>query len=207
MNTSFERLMANPVIAILRGVTPDRVLDVAHVLLDAGFKVIEVPLNSLNALASIEAVAREFGQDALVGAGTVLTVGHVDAAVSVGASLILSPNRNTEVIARTVLHRAVSMPGVATPSEGFEAMAAGAHALKLFPSDVLGPASVKAWQAVFPAGTPMFSVGGIGVENIRTYRLAGATGVGLGSSLYVPGVSLTELALRAQHLLSAWQEH
>ncbi len=199
-----KQLLDCPVIPILRGVTPNEILSVGEVLIDAGFKVIEVPLNSPSALASIELVANRFGADVVVGAGTVLSVSDVDGSVSAGADLILAPNRNVAVIERAVRHGVVSMPGVATPSEGFEALAAGAHALKLFPSDVLGPATVKAWRAVFPKSTPMFCVGGTGIENMGGFRNAGANGVGLGSSLYEPGVSLTTLASRAKSLLAAW---
>jgi len=204
MNDSLKLLLENPVIAILRGVTPDEVLAVGEVLIDAGFKVIEVPLNSPSAMASIEKLANRFGTEALVGAGTVLTLTEVDEAVSAGAALVLAPNRNVGVIERAVHHGVISMPGVATPSEGFEALAAGAHALKIFPSDVLGPATVKAWRAVFPKATPMFCVGGLEVENMGSFRNAGASGVGLGSSLYVSGVSLATLAMRAKSLLATW---
>ena len=205
MSTALKQLLDCPVIAILRGVTPDEVLAVGEVLIDAGFKVIEVPLNSPSAFASIEMLASRFGADVVVGAGTVLSVTGVDGSVSAGADLILAPNRNVAVIERAVHRGVVSMPGVATPSEGFEALAAGAHALKLFPSDVLGPVTVKAWRAVFPKSTPMFCVGGICVENMGAFRNAGANGVGLGSSLYEPGVSLTALAARASNLMVAWR--
>lgn len=204
MNNALSLLMDNPVIAILRGVTPDKVLAVGEVLIEAGFRVIEVPLNSPSALVSIEKLASGFGSDVLVGAGTVLTVPEVNGAVSAGAALILAPNRNVAVIKRAVRHGVVSMPGVATPSEGFEALAAGAHALKIFPADVLGPATVKAWRAVFPKAAPMFCVGGIAAENMGSFRLGGASGVGLGSSLYVPGISSADLAMRAKDLLAAW---
>jgi 2-dehydro-3-deoxyphosphogalactonate aldolase len=203
---TLKTLLKNPVIAILRGVTPDIILPVSEVLIDAGFKVIEIPLNSPSALTSIELLAKRFGSETLVGAGTVLTVANVDDAISAGVSLILSPNRNQQVIERTVWHKVVSMPGVATPSEGFEALAMGADALKLFPSDVLGSLSVKAWRAVFPQTTPMFCVGGIDAKNIGCFRSYGATGIGLGSSLYTPSMSLLELADRAKKLLFAWHE-
>ena len=205
MSALLQRLLANPVVAILRGVTPDTVLGVAQVLLDAGFRVIEVPLNSPSPLVSIEALAREFGAEVLVGAGTVLSPAQVDDVVAAGARLVLSPNCHAPVIAQTLCHGALAMPGVATPSEAFAALAAGAQTLKLFPADVLGTASLKGWRAVLPAGTPMFGVGGIGVDNLASFRQAGAAGVGLGSSLYVPGIGLTELAQRARQLLAAWQ--
>lgn len=204
MSDALQRLLENPVVAILRGVTPAEVLAVGDVLIDAGFKVIEVPLNSPSAMVSIEMLASRFGSDVMVGAGTVLTVEGVDGAVSSGASLILAPNRNVNVIERAVRLGVMVMPGVATATEGFEALAAGAKALKLFPSDVLGVATVKAWRAVFPKATPMFCVGGIGAENMASFCNAGAAGVGLGSSLYAPGVSLVDLARRAKSLLGAW---
>lgn len=204
MSDTLKRLLDTPVIAILRGVMPDEVLAVGDVLIDAGFKVIEVPLNSPSAMVSIERLASRFGTDVLVGAGTVLSGTEVDGAVSAGAELILAPNRNVAVIGRAVHHGVIAMPGVATPTEGFEALAAGAHALKLFPSDVIGSATVKAWRAVFAKATPMFCVGGIDAENMGGFCNAGATGVGLGSSLYAPGVSMVDLARRAKSLLGAW---
>ena len=205
MSAPLQHLLAHPVVAILRGVTPDTVLGVAQVLLDAGFRVIEVPLNSPSPLASIEALAREFGADVLVGAGTVLSPAQVDDVVAAGAGLVLSPNCHAPVIAQTLRHSVLAMPGVATPSEAFAALAAGAQTLKLFPADVLGTASFKGWRAVLPKDTPMFGVGGIDADNLASFRQAGAAGVGLGSSLYVPGIGLTELAQRARQLLAAWQ--
>jgi 2-dehydro-3-deoxyphosphogalactonate aldolase len=205
MSAPLQHLLAHPVVAILRGVTPDTVLGVAQVLLDAGFRVIEVPLNSPSPLASIEALAREFGADVLVGAGTVLSPAQVDDVVAAGAGLVLSPNCHAPVIAQTLRHGVLAMPGVATPSEAFAALAAGAQTLKLFPADVLGTASFKGWRAVLPKDTPMFGVGGIDADNLASFRQAGAAGVGLGSSLYVPGIGLTELAQRARQLLAAWQ--
>ena len=202
--TPIDILRANPVVAILRGVRPNEVLDVAQVLVDAGFKVIEVPLNSPEPLKSLERVASKFGPDVLVGAGTVLTAARADDCARAGARLILSPNMNTAVIRRSVELGLVSMPGVATVSEAFNALDAGAHALKMFPADVLGTASLKAWRAVVPPGTAFYAVGGMDARNIRDFRMAGAAGVGLGSSLYVPGMALDELARRARLLLAAW---
>ncbi len=199
-----KALLDNPLIAILRGVTPARVLGVGEVLVDAGFRVIEVPLNSPAALQSIEALAKRFGKSVLVGAGTVLNAAQVDDAVAAGAGLLLSPNRNEAVIRRTVQAGAYSMPGVATCSEAFEALDAGAHALKLFPADVLGTATLRAWCAVLPPGTSMFCVGGVDVGNIGEFKRAGAAGIGLGSSLFRPETSLDDLAGRAQALQRAW---
>jgi 2-dehydro-3-deoxyphosphogalactonate aldolase len=204
MIATLETLRTNSLVAILRGVTPVTVLEVAQVLFDAGFRAIEVPLNSPQALQSIEKLRMAMEGRAMVGAGTVLTAEQVDDCARAGATLILSPTMNRSVITRTRERGLFSIPGVATPSEGFDALDAGAHALKMFPADVLGTASIKAWRAVFPPSTAFFSVGGIGAHNLREFRLAGATGVGLGSSLFVPGISLEELGQRASALQAAW---
>ena len=197
-------LLADPLIAILRGVAPEEVVAIGEALFDAGFRVMEVPLNSPAPLQSIQALAARFGDTVLVGAGTVLNVQQVDAAVAAGAGLLLSPNRNAAVIRRTVQAGALSMPGVATCSEAVEALDAGAHALKLFPADTLGTATLKAWRAVLPTGTALFCVGGIDAGNIGDYQHAGADGIGLGSSLYQPGMSALEVAFRARALRLAW---
>jgi 2-dehydro-3-deoxyphosphogalactonate aldolase len=204
VNAVASILQEAPLIAILRGVQPDEVLAVADVLLAAGFRGIEVPLNSPQPFLSIERLARHVGAGVAVGAGTVLTVAQADAAADAGAGLILAPNCNPAVIHGAVQRGLYSMPGVATPTEAFAALDAGAHAIKLFPADVLGTASVKAWKAVLPAGTGMFVVGGIGADNLASFRAAGAQGAGLGSSLYVPGLPLDELRVRASRLLAAW---
>jgi 2-dehydro-3-deoxyphosphogalactonate aldolase len=205
MNAPLTQLLANPVVAILRGVTPDTVLGVAQVLLDAGFRVIEVPLNSPAPLASIEALAREFGTELLVGAGTVLSPVQVDAVVAAGVGLVLSPNCHLPVIAQTLHHGVLSMPGVATPSEAFAAVAAGAQALKLFPAEMLRPAVLRALRAVLPPGTVMLPVGGITPENLGAYRAAGAAGCGIGSALYRPGMTVADVAAQARRFAAAWR--
>ena len=134
-----------------------------------------------------------------------LDTAQVDACAQAGATLILSPNLNPAVVRHTVARGLVSMPGVATASEGFAALDAGAHALKVFPADVLGVATLKAWRAVFPQDVAFFGVGGIGPDNLQAFRKAGACGAGLGSSLYVPGIALDELARRASGLVAAWE--
>ena len=194
------------VIAILRGVTTDEVLDVAQVLRQAGIGTIEVPLNSPDPLRSIRRLVDAFGRDALIGAGTVLTPGEVDAVADAGARLVLAPNFDAAVVRRAKALGLWAMPGVATPSEGFQALACGADGLKLFPGEMLGPPVHKAWRAVFPKSVPMYAVGGVGADNLRAFRAAGATGAGVGSSLYAPGVSLEDLARRAQVLCEAWGE-
>lgn len=194
----------NGVIAILRGIAPGEVLQVGHALEACGVRCIEVPLNSPQAVASIESLAREFGDRLQIGAGTVTTAAQVDRVVDAGAQLVLSPHFDAGVVRRTKARGVYSMPGVATPTEGFAALLAGADALKLFPSELLGTAALKAWAAVFPAGTPMFSVGGVSVDNIGSFKAAGASGVGIGSGLYVPGISIDELARRAKALIARW---
>jgi 2-dehydro-3-deoxyphosphogalactonate aldolase len=193
------------VVAILRGVTPDEVLGVAEALLAGGIAAIEVPLNSPQPFDSIQRLAQRFSAQARIGAGTVLTATDVDRAADAGATLVLAPNFDAAVVQRTVERGLFSMPGVATPSEGFAALAAGAHGLKLFPGEMLAPPVLKAWRAVFPPHTPMVAVGGVGEGNIAAYKAAGATGVGVGSSLYAPGVAGAELTRRARALLQRWQ--
>jgi len=194
------------VIAILRGVQPAEVLDVAQVLVAGGIGIIEVPLNSPQPFASIALLAREVGAKVRVGAGTVLTAADVDRAADAGATLVLAPNFDVGVVQRAVQRGLFAMPGVATPSEGFAALAAGAHGLKLFPGEMLGPPVMKAWRAVFAPGTAFYAVGGVGEYNIAAYKAAGAMGVGVGSSLYAPGVALPELMQRATALVKCWRE-
>lgn len=192
------------VVAILRGVTPAEVLDVAAVLHEAGVRVIEVPLNSPQPFDSIGRLAAAWGGRVLVGAGTVLTPADVDRVADAGGRLVLAPNFDAAVVRQTRARGLLSVPGVATPSEGFAALAAGADALKLFPAEMLGPPVLKAWRAVFPPGTPMLPVGGVGVANLAAFKAAGAAGAGIGSSLYAPGVTLDELGRRARALVAAW---
>jgi 2-dehydro-3-deoxyphosphogalactonate aldolase len=194
------------VIAILRGVRPDEVLQVARAVLAGGIRILEVPLNSPQALESIALVARELGSEALVGAGTVLTPAQADQVAAAGARLVLSPNFDAGVVQQTKARGMLSVPGVATPSEGFAALAAGADALKLFPAEMLGPAVLKAWRAVFPRDTAMLPVGGVGEANLAAFRAAGASGAGIGSALYAPGVAPDELTRRARLLVQRWQE-
>lgn len=202
------QLLSHPLLPILRGVAPAEVLGVAEVLLDCGFRVLEVPLNSpspLDSLTRLAGLARQHGAGVMVGAGTVLTATDVDAAADAGASLILAPNLNPRVVARAVQRGLLVMPGVATATEAFSALEAGAHALKLFPADVLGPATFKAWRAVLPAATPLFAVGGVTAGNLAAFQRAGASGAGLGSALYQPGMALDELRRRGLSIMAAWE--
>ena len=204
MNPMQDRSLLTGVVAILRGVTPAEVLDVAAVLHEAGVRVIEVPLNSPQPFDSIARLAAAWGGRVLVGAGTVLTPGDVDRVADAGGRLVLAPNFDAAVVRQTKARGLLSVPGVATPSEGFAALAAGADALKLFPAEMLGPPVLKAWRAVFPASTAMLPVGGVGVANLAAFKAAGAAGAGIGSSLYAPGVALDELGRRARALVAAW---
>ena len=194
------------VIAILRGVRPDEVLDVARALIEGGIAVMEVPLNSPQPFDSIALLAREAAAWGVrIGAGTVLSEADVDRAADAGATLIVAPNLDSAVVRRSLQRGLFSLPGVATPTEGFAALAAGAHGLKLFPGEALGPPVMKAWRAVFAPGTAFYAVGGVGEHNIPAYKAAGAAGVGIGSALYAPGVAPTELARRAKALVQCWR--
>jgi 2-dehydro-3-deoxyphosphogalactonate aldolase len=194
------------VVAILRGVQPGEVLAVAEALVAGGIGIIEVPLNSPQPFDSITRLSRALGPQVRIGAGTVLSAADVERAADAGATLVLAPNFDAAVVQRTRQRGMFSMPGVATPSEGFAALAAGADGLKLFPAEMLGPPVVKAWRAVFAPGTALFAVGGIGEHNIAAFKAAGAAGVGVGSSLYAAGVALPELTRRARVLVQCWHE-
>lgn len=190
-------------IAILRGITPDEVVATAECLIDCGIDVIEVPLNSPNAIDSIARLHQHLADRATIGAGTVLTVDQVDAVADAGARLVLAPDTNVDVIRRTRDRGMTSIPGVATPTEAFTALRAGADALKLFPADVLGTASLKAWRSVLPPGTRVIAVGGIEAGNAAAFFAAGAVGVGVGGWLYQAGRSLDQIRSRATELVRA----
>ena len=194
-----------PLIAILRGVTPDEIVAVGRALHDAGFRVIEIPLNSPQPYESIRRLTAELGENCLIGAGTVLTEAQVAEVDAAGGRLIVSPNANLAVIRASKAAGLVSAPGVATPSEGFAALDAGADSLKLFPAEQLGPAVVKAWRAVFPKELALLPVGGITPDNMGPYVAAGANGFGLGSALYKPGLSAAQVSANAQAFAAGWQ--
>lgn len=194
-----------PLIAILRGVTPDEIVAVGRALYDAGFRVIEIPLNSPQPFESIRRLTAELGEECLIGAGTVLTEAQVAEVEAAGGRLIVSPNANLAVIRASKAAGLVSAPGVATPSEGFAALDAGADSLKLFPAEQLGPAVVKAWRAVFPKELALLPVGGITPDNMGPYVAAGANGFGLGSALYKPGLSAAQVSANAQAFAAGWQ--
>ncbi|WCM27284.1 2-dehydro-3-deoxy-6-phosphogalactonate aldolase [Sphingomonas sp. QA11] len=204
MHADFAAAMARcPLVAILRGVKPDEVEGVADALIEAGFSMIEVPLNSPDPLASIERLARRYGDAALVGGGTVLSVAQVEKVRAVGGRLIVSPNTNIDVITAAARDGLVVLPGYFTPSEAFAAIAAGASGLKLFPAEAATPAVLSAHRAVLPPEMAVFAVGGITPEGMAPWRAAGARGFGLGSALYRPGISPADIGERARAFIGA----
>jgi 2-dehydro-3-deoxyphosphogalactonate aldolase len=193
-----------PLVAILRGLQPAEAVDVAKVLYTAGFRALEVPLNRPGALECIAAIVKLNLPDTLVGGGTMLSVAHVEAVYEAGGRLLVSPNCNPAAIRRAAELGMYCAPGVATPTEAFAALDAGAHALKLFPAEMVGHGGLKAMLSVVPAGTPMWPVGGVTPETMAGWKKAGATGFGIGGALFTPGVSLDELAERAAAFVGAW---
>lgn len=201
-DTAFAEL---PLIAILRGLDPDKAAATGAALVEAGFRLIEVPLNSPQPLLSIRRLAEACGARAAIGAGTVLRRREVGEVAAAGGRLIVSPNADPAVIHATKEAGLVSLPGAMTPSEILAALAAGADAIKLFPGELIPPPAVAALAAVLPKGTRLLPVGGIGASNMAAYRARGAAGFGLGSSLYTPELTLDEIAARARALVAAWR--
>lgn len=198
-----EAFAACPLVAVLRGLTPAESEGVGDALVEAGFTLLEVPLNSPDPLVSIERLARRYAGRAIVGAGTVLTPEDVDAVAGAGGELIVSPNTDTAVIRASVARGIISLPGYYTPSEGFAALAAGAHGLKLFPAEGASPAFLKAQRAVLPKATRILAVGGITPETMPQWHAAGADGFGLGSNLYRAGKSAADVLRDATAFVTA----
>lgn len=191
-------------IAILRGIKPNEVVDVARVLIEAGFNAIEVPLNSPQPLQSIELLSHKYGDQALIGAGTVLTPGEVDDVVRAGGRLIISPNIEPQVVERSAALNLISMPGVLTPTEALLALRCGASCLKFFPAPVVGPDGINAMRAILPANTLIGAVGGVDSQSFAGYWKAGVRVFGIGSSLYKPGDDIATINKRAIDMVRAY---
>ena len=200
--THAEQLLAHlravPLIAILRGVKPDEAVAVAGAVVDAGFTVVEVPLNSPDPFTSVERVAQALGARATVGAGTVLDPADVARVRDAGGTVIVSPDGNPDVVRATVAAGLASAPGFFTATEAFALIRAGATVLKLFPAEAVQPKVVGAMRAVLPKSMPLLAVGGITPDGMAAWRAAGADGFGLGSALYKPGMSAAEVGRNAR---------
>lgn len=204
--TRFETAMAKlPLVAILRGLKPSEASAVLDALLGEGFQLIEIPLNSPDPLASIAAMRKIAPARALIGAGTVLEPAEVGAVADAGGDLVVTPNANPAIIRAAKAHGLVCLPGVATPTEAFAALEAGADGLKAFPAEMIGPPVVKAWRAVIPARIAILPVGGIAPSNMAAYVAAGASGFGLGSALYRPGDPAERVRARGAEFAEAWR--
>ena len=199
---SLQRL---PLIAILRGVTADEVVELGTMLLECGLRVIEVPLNSPKPLLSIQRLRESLPADCIVGAGTVLSATQVREVASAGGQIIVMPHSDPGVIRAAKDAGLICAPGVVTPTEAFAALAAGADALKLVPAELVSPTVLAAMRSVLPPSTLMLPVGGITPESMQAYRKAGASGFGLGSALYRAGQSLEQTTLNARRFVQAWQ--
>ena len=206
MNALGAHLATLPLIAILRGVRPGEAVAIGQALLDAGFRAIEVPLNSPEPLESIAALAAAFGERALIGAGTVLDAAEALRIADAGGQLVVMPHADLAIIRAAKAQGLLCVPGAATPTEAFAALAAGADALKLFPAEALPPAVVKAWRAVLPKDVWLLPVGGITPERMAPYVAAGADGFGLGSALYQPGLTAAEVAAKARAFAAAYAD-
>ncbi len=199
-----DYLSQSPFVAILRGLSPAEAIPVAAALVGAGMRVIEVPLNSPDPLRSIRLLADRYGETCLIGAGTVTSVDAVRAVHEAGGRVLVMPHADTAVIRAAKALGMVCTPGIVTPTEAYAALDAGADGLKLFPAELVGPAVLRAFRAVFPAGTLFMPVGGITPDNLQPFVAAGAAGFGLGSGLYVPGRPAEEVGRRAVAYAEAW---
>jgi 2-dehydro-3-deoxyphosphogalactonate aldolase len=191
-------------VAILRGLKPEEATAIGHALVDAGFSLIEVPLNSPRPFESIAALRASLPADVVLGAGTVMNVEEITALKGAGGELVVMPHADTALIRAAKVAGMLCIPGVATPTEAFAARAAGADALKLFPAEALPPAVLKAWRAVLPPALRVLPVGGVTPESLAGWRAVGAGGAGLGSALYAPGFTAAEVGQRASAFAAAW---
>jgi 2-dehydro-3-deoxyphosphogalactonate aldolase len=198
--------LKRPLVAILRGVKPDEAEAIVAALIKSGFEMIEVPLNSPDPFVSIERLCRRFGQDALIGAGTVLTAADCARVADAGGRLMVSPNVAPDVLAMAVSRGMITMPGVFSPTEAFLALRSGASALKFFPASVMGPAGIAAVLAVLPKETVVGAVGGVSDKNFADYVSVGVRAFGLGSSLYRPGMTAEDVRVRAQSSVRAYDQ-
>jgi 2-dehydro-3-deoxyphosphogalactonate aldolase len=199
-------LARSPFVAILRGITPDEAVPVGEALWSAGWRIVEVPLNSPDAFDSIARLQQRFGDSILLGAGTVRRAEEVAELARIGARLMVCPHTDPALIAEAKRAGLLALPGVATPSECLEALAAGADALKLFPADALGPVMLGALRAVLPAEVAVLPVGGIHSDNLAPWRKAGANGFGIGGTLYKPGYTPEQVAQTARAFNAAWDQ-
>ncbi len=197
---------AMPLVAILRGLRPEEAMAIGEALVEGGIRILEVPLNSPDPLRSIAALAAGLKDRAIVGAGTVLDPAAVDAVAGAGGAIVVSPNTDAAVIRRTRERGLVSLPGSFTPTEAFTALAAGAHAVKLFPGELVTPGSARALAAVLPKGTRLLVVGGVSADTMKDWKDAPVHGFGIGSSLFKPGVTAAEISERAARLTQAVRE-
>lgn len=204
MTQTLKDIFGNtPIIAILRGVTPEEVLEVGRCILNAGIPVLEVTMNSPKPLASIKLLADKYGSSALIGAGTVTTVQQVKDVHAAGGRIIVSPNTNVDVIAETKRLGMFSAPGCFTPSEAFEAYYAGADVLKMFPTDIIGSVGIKAMRATLPKEALVAAVGGVNAGNMAEFVTVGTNGFGIGSAIYAPGKNLADIQAGAEELVSS----
>ncbi len=199
-----DALKTLPLVAILRGIRPSEALEVGERLMAAGFKIVEVPLNSPDPFDSIKLLASALGDRAIVGAGTVLTVADVETLKAVGGEICISPNSNPAVIARAKALGMISFPAFFTPTEAFSAIEAGADALKLFPAELAGTTGLKAMKAVLPKTMPVFPVGGVNPDNMQDFIEAGAAGFGIGSAVFKPGDTPDIVYKKAKAFVDGW---
>ncbi|UTW58944.1 2-dehydro-3-deoxy-6-phosphogalactonate aldolase [Kordiimonas sp. SCSIO 12603] len=205
MNSAETYLKEMPLVAILRGIKPDEVVAIGSELINAGFKAIEVPLNSPDPLESIKRLVNAFGSKCLIGAGTVLTPDAVEAVDGAGGKLIVTPNTDPNVIEKAVSLGLLPMPGMATATEALTAVKAGATHLKLFPAGTYGKGHIGALKAVLPINTKIYAVGGVSPDNLAEWLSAGADGVGFASNLYKPGLTAADVAENAKHMITAYK--